>query len=91
MVDLARSRVIGLDGAPVRVVEETLQEAFGRNAKELIFSLLEKNYGLKREEMPGRTEELQKALEKMVGAGTARVTVSLVVERLQMKGQIELK
>jgi len=91
MVGSARSKVIELDDASVRVVEETLQEAFGRTTKELILSLLEKNYSLKREEMPGKTEELQRALEKLFGTGTARVTVGLVVERLQMAGQIELK
>jgi len=91
MVSSTRSKVIKLDDASVRVVDETLQEVFGRTAKELILSFLEKNYSLMREEMPEKTEELQEALEKLFGAGTARVTVSLVVERLQMKGQIELK
>jgi len=37
---------------------------------------LEKNYSLKREEMPGRTEELQKAME-MFGADETVVTSSL--------------
>jgi len=35
MVGSARSKVIGLDDALVRVVEENLQETFRRTAKEL--------------------------------------------------------
>jgi ribosomal protein L23 len=88
------------DGLPVLYVrafsfEKLLLEAIDEgmsslcsSSKQIIYSLLENTFNIKRQDIPHKIEEFADAIEKIFGLG-AKVLETLIMERLNEKvGQI---
>lgn len=69
-------------------VEECLGQVLGETAAEVTFLHLERNSGLKREEIPRNIEEFSSALTELLGSGT-RPLKKLVIELLYSKLEVE--
>jgi len=73
-----------MDEAPVEVIEEVLEEVFGRTTKNTIFSILVTKYNLKKQDIPRNPEVFQKMLEEFLGAG-GKVIENLITEKISCK------
>lgn len=82
---MEKAEVAELDDVPMAVVEEALEDAFGKSGKDLILSMLRRRYGAERGGTRKKAKAFQRALEEMLGSGTVRVTMSLIVEKMNEK------
>jgi hypothetical protein len=71
----------------IEAVDEGL-ETLGESGKQMIFFHLDKNYSVKRHEIPKKPEAFAKGLEKIFGAG-ASVLEKLIVKSLYSKLGLE--
>ena len=69
-----------LDSASIEVVEETLEEVFGRTTKNMIFSILVTKYNLEKYDIPRKPEVFRKMLEDFLGEG-GKVIENLIIEK----------
>lgn len=76
-------------GSSIKVVDEVLEEVFCRPGKEVVLSLLKKNYGLEKNDIPKRPEAFHKMLEEFFGA-SGRVIENMIIQKITYK-KVELK
>ena len=62
------------------VVDESMTEVFGEDATKLIYTFLEKEHHLRKEEIPRKPKEFSVALGKMLGSG-AQVIERKILEK----------
>ena len=77
-----------LDDLLLKVVDETMKQVFRGVGAKVIYSHLENNSHLKREEIAEKTELFSTGMQKLLGSGTP------VIEKLILKGlyrRLELK
>lgn len=68
-----------LDERLLKVIDAELKQIFGEVATSIIYNHLEKNYSLKREEIPEKLEVFARGLEEFLSSGAQ------VVERIILK------
>jgi len=70
-------------------MDETLRHVFGKSASELIYTLVEGQVQLNREEIAERTEDFFAYLEKLLGSERAHIIQAAGFKRLYLKLQQE--
>jgi len=76
-------KVKNFDGFFIESVDEGLR-VLGESGKQMIFFYLEKNYSIKKHEIPKKPEDFALGLEKIFQAG-ASVIEKLIIESLYSK------
>lgn len=71
-------------GSSIKVMEEVLEEVFCRPGKELVLSLLKKNYGLNEKDIPRKSDIFHKMLKDFFG-DSGRVIESMIVQKITYK------
>jgi len=66
-------------------IDDTMRLVFGESASELIYSLMERQVLLKREEVGEKIEVFFSYLEKLLGSEGARIIQSTSLKRLCLK------
>ncbi len=69
-----------LGKVPIEVIEEALEEVFGRTTKNTIFSILVTKYHIEKRDIPKKPKVFQKMLEEILGSG-GKVVESLIIEK----------
>ena len=74
----------------LQCVDEVL-EALGKSEAQACFSYLERNLGLKKEEIPRKPEQFSKGLNLIFGEQAANVLETAIVQKLLTSLGIDLK
>lgn len=70
-----------ITNAPIEVIEEALEEVFGRTTKNTIFSILVTKYNLEKQDIPKNPKIFQKMLNEILGSG-GQVIENLIIEKI---------
>lgn len=65
----------------LKVIDEELKQIFGEAATLIIYNHLEKNYSLKREEIPEKIEVFIRGLEEFLSSG-AQVVEKIILKKV---------
>jgi len=65
----------------LKVIDEEMKQIFGEAATLIIYNHLEKNYSLKREEIPEKLEIFTKSLEEFLSSG-AQVVEKIILKKV---------
>ena len=82
-------RGCGFEKLLLEAVDDGLSSLCG-SSKQVIYSLLEKTFNIKRQEIPSKIEEFADAIEKIFGFG-AKPIETLIMERLNEKVGLVIK
>jgi len=66
-------------------IDDTMKQVFGESASELIYSLMERQVMVKREEVGEKIEVFYAYLEKLLGSEGARIIQNTSIKRLCLK------
>ena len=67
-----------LDSTSIEVIEEALEEVFGKTTKDTIFLILVTKYNLEKNDIPKKPEVFRRMLEEILGSG-GKVIENLIV------------
>lgn len=70
-----------ITSAPIEVIEEALEEVFGRTTKNTIFSILVTKYHVEKQDIPKNPKIFQKMLIEILGSGE-QVIEKLIIEKV---------
>lgn len=65
----------------LKIIDEELKQVFGEVATLIIYSHLENNYSLRREEIPEKMEVFTRGLEEFLSSG-AQVIQKIILQKL---------
>ncbi|RLI46716.1 hypothetical protein DRO69_02435 [Candidatus Bathyarchaeota archaeon] len=65
----------------LKIIDEELKHIFGEVATSIIYNYLERNYSLKREEIPEKLEVFTRGIEQFLGSG-AQVVQKITLQKL---------
>ena len=80
----------GFRGLLLKAVDSALS-SLGDSARQSVYFHLEKKFGIKREEIPGRVDDFDQGLEKIFGVGTQFLEILIMrklYEGMGSKGKI---
>jgi hypothetical protein len=66
---------------PENLITQAIDEvfsSFGNKVQQSLYELLEKGYGIKKEEIPTKTQEFQKSLEDIFGVASQLVEMKII-------------
>lgn len=81
-VAVIEMRVERFGGLLSETIGVTMRQVFGQSASELIYSLMERQVSLKREEVGERIEVFHAYVEKLVGSEVAQIILAIGLKRL---------
>ena len=74
----------------LQIIDENLKQIFRETATHIIYKFLEKNYSLKREEIPEKLETFMEGLQDFFRSGAHMIEQS-ILEELHMKLGLKYK